>query len=150
MFLLSITVTANASVNDEIMSILKGYGWYENLLKYEQTRSEKEYTDYHLRHDIAKYLESVGLYNADNTEYCTYTGDNNGQKGDTCYIGTTGQNTQLLRALKTPEVKEHLSKVNAYIIVNGKDGLFFQNTQQIPIPYEYKKGMLEAMEQVPK
>ncbi len=128
--ILTFSLNASASVNDEMISLLKKYKWYEDLKSFERNVSKMS-LDYHIRLRIAKYLENVGLYDAGNTENCTDTDKlpYHNKKIDTCYTGTPEQNINLLNTLKEAEVKKNLRQVDAYTIINGVNNIFLEDME---------------------
>ncbi len=148
-FVFAIALSANASTTSDITSLLKGYKWYGTLVKYEKGKGNNRHENYRLRYSIAKYLESVDLYDAGNTQYCTDVDSNHYQKKrDSCYIGTAEQNTMLLKALKEKKVKEHLEKANAYLILNGPEDMFLNHIKSLK--YDWAEKMAKDMALVPK
>ena len=146
--LLTFSLNASASVNDEMISLLKKYEWYEDLKSYEENIRSESILEYHIRFSVAKYLENVDLYDAGDTKNCTDTDDfpYHNKNIDTCYNGTYSQNFGLLNALKTPEVKRHLGGINAYIIVNGIDDVFLKYMES----NAWTRDIAERMKLVPK
>jgi len=60
-----------------------------------------------LRYNVARYLESISLYQAEGNDN---DDDFHIKSIDTCYTGTVKQNNQLIKALKSKKVQRVVSK----------------------------------------
>lgn len=104
------TSYANNAIND-IWKELDRYHWWVEVEDYFYKNAsdhiQRIKSRYKARKSLVIYLEKRGLFQSPQTTMCKGSTLNK-----TCYSGDAEQNRALLKALQTPQVRDHLSTIS--------------------------------------